>query len=338
MSEGQPAIVADRLTKRYGDQTVVKELSFQVRRGTIFGFLGPNGSGKSTTIKMLCGLVQPNSGRGNVDGHDVEREGDQVRASIGYMSQQFSLYTDMTVNENLEFYGRAYGLDPRRRKARRDEIYELTGMGRFADRLAGKLSGGWKQRLALACALLHEPPVVFLDEPTAGIDPVARRDLWDLLFRLAETGVTLFVTTHYMDEAERCSSVGYIYGGELIALGTLDELRRLPGVQPQGTVRYAVHTEDVMPAFSAARALPYVRDTTIFGRDLHVVVTTDISAERLGDDLRKSGCAIVGVEHIEPSLEDVFVALTRARTEGNGSDGSAHGSEGHAHGADGGAK
>ena len=313
MNDAGAAIVADRLTKRYGDQTVVKDLSLTVARGTIFGFLGPNGSGKSTTIKMLCGLVQPNGGRGSVAGFDIERQGNQVRASIGYMSQQFSLYSELTVDENMEFYGRAYGLDQRRRDQRKQEITELIGIGQFADRLAGQLSGGWKQRLALACALLHEPKIVFLDEPTAGIDPVARRELWDLLFRLAAQGVTLFVTTHYMDEAERCSSVGYIYNGELIALGTLEQLRELPGVQPQGTVRYGVHTEDVMPAFSAARALPYVKDTTIFGRDLHVVVGADITPERLQADLQQRNCKILGVERIEPSLEDVFVAITRAR-------------------------
>jgi ABC-type multidrug transport system ATPase subunit len=307
------AIVADHLTKRYGTQTVVNDVNFHVARGSIFGFLGPNGSGKSTTIKMLCGLVRPNAGRGSVDGFDVERQGDEVRAAIGYMSQQFSLYGDLTVDENLEFYGRAYGLEPERRGRRKSDVIALAGLGPFVDRLASRLSGGWKQRLALATALLHEPQVLFLDEPTAGIDPVARRDLWDLLFRLAEKGVTLFVTTHYMDEAERCTNVGYIFNGELIALGTLDELRRLPGVQAPGTVRYAVHTEDVMPAFAAARALPYVRDVTIFGRDLHLVMAADVSPERLRDDLVARRCAIAGVERIEPSLEDVFVALTRAR-------------------------
>lgn len=310
------AIVADHLTKRYGDQTAVDDLSFAIPRGSIFGFLGPNGSGKSTTIKMLCGLVQANSGSGSVAGHDVERDGDAVRRSIGYMSQQFSLYSELTVDENLEFYGRAYGLPPQRREQRKRDVFELTGIGQFSERLAGQLSGGWKQRLALASALLHEPQVLFLDEPTAGIDPVARRELWDLLFQLAEKGVTLFVTTHYMDEAERCSSVGYIYNGELIAIGTLEELRKLPGVQLPGTVRYAVHTEDVMPAFSAARALAYVKDTTIFGRDLHVVVAAGVPEEQLQRDLVQRRCEIAGVERIEPSLEDVFVALTRARGSG----------------------
>ncbi len=312
MSEA-PAIVLRGLTKRYGEQTVVRDLSFEVARGSIFGFLGPNGSGKSTTIKMLCGLVRPSAGSGSVDGCDVERESDGVRAAIGYMSQQFSLYGDLTVRENLEFYGRAYGLDAARRASRARDVIALTGIGEYADRLARELSGGWKQRLALATALLHEPQVLFLDEPTAGIDPVARRDLWDLLFQLAEQGVTLFVTTHYMDEAERCSRVGYIFNGDLIALGTLDELRRLPGVQQPGTVRYAVHTENVMPGFSAAKALPYVKDVTIFGRDLHLVTGAEVSPQRLEADLAGSGCGIAGIERIEPSLEDVFVALTRER-------------------------
>lgn len=313
MSDHAAAIVARGLTKRYGDQTVVRDLSFEVPRGTIFGFLGPNGSGKSTTIKMLCGLVRPTAGTGSVDGFDIERQGDQVREAIGYMSQQFSLYGDLTVNENLEFYARAYNLDPERRERRKREVIELAGIGQYSNKLADQLSGGWKQRLALATAFLHEPKVMFLDEPTAGIDPVARRDLWDLLFKLAETGVTLFVTTHYMDEAERCSRVGYIFGGELIALGTLDELRRLPGVQAPGTVRYAVHTVDVMPAFSAAQHLEYVKDVTIFGRDLHLVVAADCTPERLQADLSVAHAGVEGIERIEPSLEDVFVALTRSR-------------------------
>ncbi|HEV2909676.1 MAG TPA: ABC transporter ATP-binding protein [Candidatus Eremiobacteraceae bacterium] len=313
MSDSGPAIVARGLTKRYGDQTVVRDLSFEIPRGSIFGFLGPNGSGKSTTIKMLCGLVRPTAGDGSVDGFDVERQGDQVRAAIGYMSQQFSLYGELTVEENLEFYARAYGLSRERGEQRKRDVIELTGIAPFSNRLASQLSGGWKQRLALASALLHEPNVLFLDEPTAGIDPVARRDLWDLLFRLAEKNVTLFVTTHYMDEAERCTSVGYIFNGTLIALGTLDELRRLPGVQPPGTVRYAVHTEDVMPAFSAAKSLAYVSDVTIFGRDLHLVIKADIDPQRLQHDIEAKGCRIAGIERIEPSLEDVFVALTRAQ-------------------------
>jgi ABC-type multidrug transport system ATPase subunit len=304
-------ISAEGLTKKFGDRTVVRALSLSVDAGTVFGFLGPNGSGKSTTIKMLCGLVRPTSGKGSVAGFDIEREDDGVRQSIGYVSQSFALYEDLTVEQNLEFYGRAYGLDADRRAQRKRAVIELTGLSRYADTLAHNLSGGWKQRLALASALLHEPRVLFLDEPTAGIDPVARRELWDLLFKLASDGATLFVTTHYMDEAERCTRLGYIYDGDLIALGTLAELRDLPGVAQPGTTRFRVGTENVMAAFARARRLEYVRDATIFGRDLHIVAAAGVDEARLRADLTPAAGRIDGVEQIEPSLEDVFVALTR---------------------------
>ena len=308
------AIVAAHLTKRFGDFAAVSDLDLAIASGSIFGFLGPNGSGKSTTIKMLCGLLEPTSGSASVNGFDVKREGDGVRRSIGYMSQSFSLYADLTVDENLEFYGRAYGLDRGRRDERAAAVVSLTGLEPYRRRLAGALSGGWKQRLALASALLHEPRVLFLDEPTAGIDPVARRDLWDLLFTLAGQGVTLFVTTHYMDEAERCSSLGYIYEGDLIAFGTIDELRRLPGVDPPGTMRYRVTVEKIMAAFSKATQLGYVHDATIFGRDLHLVVDAAVAPDRLRDDLIAAAGSIESVDRIEPSVEDVFVALTRRRS------------------------
>ena len=307
------AIETRALCKRYGDRVAVRSLDLRIERGSIFGFLGPNGSGKSTTIRMLCGLVRPTSGTGTVDGFDIGRDGDSVRKAIGYMSQSFSLYGDLTVDQNLEFYGRAYALQPDERARRKREVAELTGVERFSRQQASTLSGGWKQRLALATALLHGPQVLFLDEPTAGIDPVARRELWDLLFKLAGEGTTLFVTTHYMDEAERCTRVGYIYEGDLIAQGTATELRSLPGVQTPGTLRYLVRTESVMRAFSRARGLPYVRDVTIFGRDLHLVVTAGIAPEQLRADLLPDAGEIGAVEPIEPSLEDVFVALTRAR-------------------------
>jgi ABC-type multidrug transport system ATPase subunit len=307
------AIETRALCKRYGDRIAVRSLDLRIERGSIFGFLGPNGSGKSTTIRMLCGLVRPTSGAATVDGFDVAREGDSVRKAIGYMSQSFSLYGDLTVDQNLEFYGRAYALDPDDRARRKREVAELTGVARFSRQQASTLSGGWKQRLALATALLHSPQVLFLDEPTAGIDPVARRELWDLLFKLAGEGTTLFVTTHYMDEAERCTRVGYIYDGDLIAHGTSAELRSMPGVKPPGTVRYLVRTESVMRAFVKARSLPYVQDATIFGRDLHLVVRAGVAPETLRGDLLPDAGDIGAIEAIEPSLEDVFVALTRAR-------------------------
>lgn len=307
------AIFVQHLTKRYGDRDAVHDLSLDIPAGSIFGFLGPNGSGKSTTIKMLCGLVTPTAGTATLNGLDIETQTPQVRHAIGYMSQSFSLYGDLTVLENLEFYGRAYGLGRERRTARIGDVIALTGLQPFRRQPAATLSGGWKQRLALASALLHEPRILFLDEPTAGIDPVARRDLWDLLFSLAGAGVTLFVTTHYMDEAERCSALGYIYEGELIAYGTLTQLRHLPGVQPAGTIRYRASVENVMPAFVLARRLSYVRDVTIFGRDLHLVVAHDVTPQRIVADLEQTAGRVEAVDRIEPSIEDVFVALTRQR-------------------------
>ncbi len=306
----ESAIETRGLTKRYGTRTVVRDLSLRVARGEIFGFLGPNGSGKSTTIKMLCGLVDPTSGSATICGLDVAHDGGAVRRTIGYMSQSFALYSDLTVLENLEFYGRAYGLERHKRAERIETLVAFSGLEPYRKQLAGTLSGGWKQRLALAGALLHEPQVVFLDEPTAGIDPVARRDLWDLLFTLGESGVALFVTTHYMDEAERCSRVGYIYEGDLIAAGTRDELRALPEVTPHGTERYRAGGRDVVAMLGAARGEPYVRDATIFGDELHLLVAETVTPQRIAGDL---GVAAAAVQRIEPTLEDVFVALTRAR-------------------------
>ncbi len=304
------AIEARSLTKAYGTHTVVREVNLQVRSGEIFGFLGPNGSGKSTTIKMLCGLVEPTRGEAFICGNDVENRGDAVRRTIGYVSQSFSLYGDLTVEENLQFYGRAYGLSRSRRARRIDELVGFSNLEPFRRQLAASLSGGWKQRLALAAALLHQPRVLFLDEPTAGIDPVARRDLWDLLFTLSEHGVALFVTTHYMDEAERCARVGYIYDGEVIAIGTRSELKKLPGVTPQDCVRYSVAGEDAVELLGRARAEAYVRDATVFGDRLHVVVPESVTRAQVAADL---GVSESGVEEIEPSLEDVFVAITRER-------------------------
>ncbi|MHB8147251.1 MAG: ABC transporter ATP-binding protein [Vulcanimicrobiaceae bacterium] len=304
------AIEARGLTKRYGRHTVVDDVSLEVHEGEIFGFLGPNGSGKSTTIKMLCGLVEPTSGSASICGFDVGRQGDQMRRSIGYMSQSFSLYDDLTVVENLEFYGRAYGLSRAKRAERILELMRFSALEPFRNQLAATLSGGWKQRLALAGALLHEPRVLFLDEPTAGIDPVARRELWDLLFTLGSSGVALFVTTHYMDEAERCTRVGYIMDGTLLAAGTRSELCERTDVTPAETRRYQAGGRDVVAMLNASRQLPYVRDTTIFGQELHMLVDDAVTRERIAADL---GIPVASVQRIEPTLEDVFVALTRER-------------------------
>jgi ABC-type multidrug transport system ATPase subunit len=307
VSSPEAAIVAENLTKRYGDRNVVNGISLRVQSGSIFGFLGPNGSGKSTTIKMLCGLVHPTAGEASVAGHNISSESNLVRRSIGYMAQQFALYSDLTVAENLEFYARAYGLG-RRAEARKREVIEIVGIGAYMSALAGVLSGGWQRRLALAAALIHDPPVVFLDEPTAGIDPVARRDLWDLLFTLTASGRTFFVTTHYMDEAERCSSLAYIYLGDLLVSGSPEKICALPAVSPQGTTRYAVSTDDVMEIFRRVHDVKPVREATIFGRDIHVVVNAETTPAELGRALHVDPDRI---NAITPSLEDAFVALTR---------------------------
>lgn len=303
------AIVLDGLTKRYGNREVVDRVSLSVRAGSVFGFLGPNGSGKSTTIKMLCGLVRPNAGKASVAGYDVETDADDVRRSIGYMAQGFALYRDLSVDENLEFYARAYGLGAAAQK-RKQTVIDIVGIGPYRTYRGGDLSGGWQRRLALAAALIHNPPVVFLDEPTAGIDPVARRDLWDLLFRLTAEGKTFFVTTHYMDEAERCSSLAYIFEGKLLASGPPDEICALRAVNPDGTVRFAIATDDVMEVFRKVHDVPKLVDATIFGRDIHVVVDASLTPQELA---RQVGVDASRVSPIRPSLEDAFVALTRAR-------------------------
>ncbi|HVA27801.1 MAG TPA: ABC transporter ATP-binding protein [Candidatus Baltobacteraceae bacterium] len=303
------AIAIDALTKIYGERAVVDAVSLDVASGSVFGFLGPNGSGKTTTIKMLCGLVHPTSGKATVNGFDIVAQSDAVRRSIGYMAQGFALYGDLTVDENLEFYTRAYGLG-RRGEQRKKEVIETVGIGRYRNYFGAQLSGGWQRRLALAAALIHDPLLVFLDEPTAGIDPVARRDLWDLLFQLTAQGKTFFVTTHYMDEAERCSSLAYIYEGKLLARGSPDQIRELREVTPQGSVRYTIATDEVMDVFRRVRSVEGIRDATIFGRDIHVVVDASMTPRALADALHVDPARVVPVE---PSLEDAFVMLTRSR-------------------------
>ncbi len=304
------AIHAEHLVRRFGQFTAVNDVSFQVQRGEIFGFLGPNGSGKTTVIKMLTGLLPLTSGKAFVEGIDVRTDPEAVRQNIGYMSQRFSLYDDLTVTENLQFYGRIYGLPPERLKRRMDEIIQLNSLGPYLSRLAAQLSGGWKQRLALGCAMLHEPKLLFLDEPTAGIDPVARRQLWDLLFELSGHGITFFVTTHYMDEAERCSHVAYIYYGRLIADGTPNSLRELPDVQPHGTMRIEITTPEVTRALRFARQLPGIRSATIFGQSIHALVEEHFDLNDLREQLLKNGITVSEIRPLAPSLEDVFVELT----------------------------
>lgn len=303
-------IQTDNLTRKFGNFVAVDEVNIGIDKGDIFGFLGPNGSGKTTLIRMLCGILRPTSGTASVLGYDIMRESEAIKRSIGYMSQQFSLYADLTVMENLRFYAGIYGIPRRERAKRIEEVIEIVGIGSFRRRLAGALSGGWKQRLALACALVHRPKMLFLDEPTAGIDPVARRDLWNLLFDLAGQGVTFFVTTHYMDEAERCSHVSYIYYGKLIAYGTPNELKQHSEVTPANTERLELHVPGVAVAMRFLNQLDYVQDATIFADAVHVLLDEG-RKDQLLQDLDAHGFHDSWAVAIEPTLEDVFVTLTR---------------------------
>src|SRR5437899_138458 len=310
---GEPMIVCDRLTRRFGHFTAVDHVSFKVAKGSIFGFLGPNGSGKSTVIRMLCGLLEPSEGRARIAGLDVATQTEQIKNLIGYMSQKFSLYDELTVLENLMFYGRLYGLRGEQLAKKRDELVSLTHIKPYLEQRAGLLSGGWRQRLAMACSLMHHPTVLFLDEPTAGIDPVARRELWDLLFEFSSQGMTLFVTTHYMDEAERCSHVGYIHMSKLVVCGEPDELKQLREVNPPDARRREVTCQHVTLGLPAVRHFPGVRTATVFGQSMHLLVDKTTTEDFLRAELRKAGISQADIRPIAPSLEDVFVALTTDR-------------------------
>jgi ABC-type multidrug transport system ATPase subunit len=306
----EAAVETRSLTRRFGKFTAVDAVDLEIRQGTVFALLGPNGSGKSTLIRMLIGLLAPSSGEARLLGLDVSRETDAVKRSIGYVSQAFSLYGDLTARENLLFFGRAYGLAGEALRARTTEVAASLGLDPYMSRLAAQLSGGWKQRLALACALLHEPKILFLDEPTAGIDPVARRSLWNVLFELAARGKTLFVTTHSMDEAERCDRVAYLYLSKLLVDGSPSELKALEAVTPRGMRRIEVTGAPASLLLPAAQATAGVEEATIFGDSVHVLLRESAEADLRAAAQRGAGAPVV-LRPITPSLEDVFVTMTR---------------------------
>jgi len=303
------AVETDDLVKTFGAFVAVSHVSLQVPKGEIFGFLGPNGAGKSTTIRMLCGLLTPTSGRGRVSGFDVATEPESIRRNIGYMSQKFSLYDDLTVEENIDFFSGMYGVPRAIRAERKDHVLRMAGLTERRSAMTRTLSGGWKQRLALGCAILHDPPVLFLDEPTSGVDPIARGQFWELIRGLSQTGHTIFVSTHYMDEAEYCHRLALMYRGKIIALGTPAELKK-------GLISHTLFRLDSSDPLGTMRALegvPGVRDVAVFGGGLHVTADNLAAGEQsIRAALDRAGIAVQRLEPIQPSMEDVFVALIEA--------------------------
>lgn len=299
------------LTVAYDDVVALDSVSLQVRAGTVYGLVGPNGSGKTTLVRTLCGLLEPTDGDATILGIDVATNPTKVRHSVGYMSQRFSLYDDLTVRENIEFFARIHRLTGARGRERIDEVIELTRLAPYLSRRCSALSGGWRQRVALATTILHRPALMFLDEPTAGIDPVARRELWDLLFSLAAAGSDIFITTQYMDEVERCGEVGYLYLSHLVMSGTPAVLKKSALVAADDTRYVEVEAEGAIRAVDALRSRQYCRAATVFGHAIHALVTNDVADAHIRRDCEDAGFRAVSVRTIEPTLEDVFVALTR---------------------------
>jgi ABC-2 type transport system ATP-binding protein len=308
------SVQIDNLVKTFGTFVAVDHVTLQVEKGEIFGFLGPNGAGKSTTIRMLCGLLTPTSGRASVNGFDVATQPDEIRRSIGYMSQKFSLYDDLTVEENIDFFTGIYGVPRERRAERKDYVLRMAGIAERRRALTATLSGGWKQRLALGCAILHNPPVLFLDEPTSGVDPIARGDFWTLIREMSAEGHTIFVSTHYMDEAEYCHRLALMYRGKVIALGPPAQLKG--GLTTHSL--FQLDSSDPLETMRALEGLPGIHDVAVFGGGLHVTVDDPVAAEpRIREALAAKSIEVKRLEKIMPSMEDVFVAMIEAEERAN---------------------
>jgi ABC-2 type transport system ATP-binding protein len=305
---GKPIIETEHLSRRFGDLVAVRDVSLRVQPGEIFGVLGPNGAGKSTTIRMLCGILEPTGGRGTVVGCDIARDSRGIKERIGYMTQRFSLYEDLTVRENLAFYAGIYGVPGGRRSARVGDVIDVAGLGSRRDQLAGTLSGGWKQRVALACATLHEPPLLFLDEPTAGVDPVSRRDFWEQIHRITARGTTAVLTTHYMDEAERCHRLAFIFRGELLDVGTPEEI-----VERRALRTAELYVERASEAAIVLRGDPSVEEVSHYGHLLRIATrdrTDPVAVAR--EALGAHGIEVRSAREQRVTVEDAFVAMVRA--------------------------
>ena len=305
------AIEINNLTKIFGDFTAVNNVSFNVKRGDVFGFLGPNGSGKTTVIRMIMGLITPTSGTGKVLGFDVSTENEKIRSHIGYMSQKFSLYEDLTVEENLDFYAGVYNLPKNKIKEKKKEILEMSDLIGRENMITSNLSGGWKQRLALGCSIIHEPEILLLDEPTGGVDPIARRQFWDIIYDLSKKGVTILVTTHYMDEAEHCNFIGFLYYGNILSLDTPNAMKEKV---IEGDI-VEIKVNNTLKSIELLRTQEKVKDASVYGAGIHALTRADMDLNELKDFLKENNVDVYGIKKVKPTLEDVFVFLVEKESK-----------------------
>lgn len=304
------AIEIESLVKKFGKFTAVNDVSFKVKKGEVFGFLGPNGSGKTTVIRMLMGLISPTSGKGLVSGFDISKDSEKIREKIGYMSQKFSLYEDLTVEENLDFYGGIYGLSNKKLAEKKKEILKMADLEGREKTITSNLSGGWKQRLALGCAIIHDPEVLFLDEPTGGVDPIARRNFWDLIYKLSQKGVTILVTTHYMDEAEHCNTIGFIHYGNLLTVETPNNMKKYA---IEGDI-VEIKVDDTLKTIEILKVKDNVKEASVYGTGVHVLVKEDSSVRDLEAYLVENKIQVKSIKKVKPSLEDVFVFIVSKKS------------------------